>query len=149
MTQEFMIQEFTILVSASPLKTQSHLTAMRFIHELSEQNITIRSVFFYQDAVLVANSFTAPPSDEPQIRDEWLKLSESCSFELQTCISAGFRRGILDDNEAKERGFEQGNLHDNLQSPLQNSSQNGFKITGLGQLAAAMSDKNVKLVHFK
>jgi len=132
-----MTQEFTILVSASPLKTQSHLTSMRFIQELIQQNISIRSVFFYQDAVLVANEFYNPPSDEPQIREQWQHLSRSHDLDLQTCVAASFRRGIIDEHEAKQRGLNSFNLHPS------------FKISGLGQLAAAMSDPNVKLVHFK
>ena len=132
-----MSQEFVILVSASPLKTQAHLTAIRFIQELVQQHIKIRSVFFYQQAVLVANRFNSPPSDEPQLNDEWMHIAKANNIELQTCVAASFRRGILDDQEAKEQDFKIGNLHD------------GFRITGLGQLAAAMSDTNVKLIHFK
>ena len=132
-----MSQEFIILVSASPLKTQVHLTAIRFIKELVQQNLPIRAVFFYQDAVLVANHFSSPPSDEPLLRDEWKNISASHGIELQTCVAASFRRGILDSQEAEEQAFEMSNLDDS------------FKVTGLGQLAAAMSDSNVKLIHFK
>ncbi len=132
-----MSQEFVILVSASPTKTQAHLTAIRFIQELAQQNISVRSVFFYQEAVLVANRFSAPPSDEPQLANLWKGLSDSYAIELQTCVAASFRRGILDSQEAKEQCFETDNLHE------------CFHITGLGQLAAAMSDASVKLVHFK
>jgi len=135
--QKYMTHEFTILVSASPLNTQSHLTAMRFIEELLQQNLTIRSIFFYQDAVLVANKLSSPPSDEPQIRSLWQNLSESHDLELQTCVAASYRRGIIDKHEANERALEHFNLHDS------------FKMTGLGQLAAAMSSPQVKLVQFK
>lgn len=132
-----MSQEFVILVSASPLKTQTHLTAIRFILELAKKEIPIRSVFFYQDAVLVANKFNSPPSDEPQMANHWKELSDLHAIELQTCVAASFRRGILDGQEAEKQGFEAANLH------------KSFKITGLGQLAAAMCDTSVKLIHFK
>jgi tRNA 2-thiouridine synthesizing protein D len=132
-----MSQEFVILVSASPLKTQAHLTAIRFIQELVKKEITVRSVFFYQEAVLVASRFNSPPSDEPQVANQWKQLSDIHAIELQTCVAASFRRGILDTQEAKQQNFESHNLHES------------FKITGLGQLAAAMSDSNVKLIHFK
>lgn len=132
-----MPQEFVILMSASPLKTQAHLTAIRFVQGLVNKKIPVRSVFFYQDAVLVANRFNSPPSDEPQVANQWQELSDLHAIELQTCVAASFRRGILDSQEAEQQTFETHNLCD------------GFKITGLGQLAAAMSDTNIKLIHFK
>ena len=132
-----MSQEFVILVSASPLKTQAHLTAIRFVRELVKKAVSVRSVFFYQEAVLVANKFNSPPSDEPQVANYWKDLSDLHSIELQTCVAASFRRGILDSHEAQQQDFVTHNLHES------------FKITGLGQLAAAMSDTSIKLIHFK
>lgn len=132
-----MAQDFCLLVSASPLKTQAHLTAIRFVEALNTLNARVKCVFFYQDAVLVANAHSVPPSDEPQISDRWIKLAEEGSFELQTCVSASLRRGILDQRLAEE--YEQ---------PAA-SANDRFVMAGLGQLAAAMSDKQVKLIHFK
>ena len=132
-----MSQEFVILVSASPLKTQAHLTAIRFVRELVKKAVSVRSVFFYQEAVLVANKFNSPPSDEPQVANYWKDLSDLHAIELQTCVAASFRRGILDSHEAQQQDFVTHNLHES------------FKITGLGQLAAAMSDSSIKLIHFK
>jgi len=132
-----MSEEFKLLISASPLKTQAHLTAIRFIQTAEEMGIRVHSVFFYQDAALVANRFSSPPSDEPLLTEHWQKIAKSYNIELQTCVAASYRRGILDSEEAKEQSFEISNLHES------------FKITGLGQLAAAMSDTNIKLVHFK
>ncbi len=129
--------ETSLLISASPLKTQSHLTALRFVEELINQKVTVRSIFFYQDAVLVANQFNLPPSDEPLIREFWKKLSAQHGIELQTCIAASLRRGIIDNQQANEQKIENGNLDP------------AFIITGLGQLAAAMSNKKIKLIHFK
>ncbi|MCF6193649.1 MAG: sulfurtransferase complex subunit TusD [Kangiellaceae bacterium] len=131
-----MSQEFCILVSASPLKTQAHLTAIRFVETLCSQKIPIANVFFYQDAVLVANSLTTPPSDEPHIRECWVKLAKKNGFELQTCIAASLRRGMLDKQLAAE--YQQS-------APSVNSD---FVMSGLGQLASAMSDGNNKLIHF-
>lgn len=132
-----MIKTFCILVSASPLKTQAHLTAMSFVETLYSQQMPIETVFFYQDAVLVANNLSTPPSDEPQIRKSWLKLAKKSGFELQTCVAASLRRGILDKQLADE--YQQS-------APSANSD---FVMAGLGQLASAMSDSNKKLIHFK
>lgn len=132
-----MTKEFIILVSAPPQNTQSHLTAIRFIEESIKQNVSIRTVFFYQEGVLVANQFSAPPSDEPQLSTLWQDLSEIQELELQTCVAASYRRGIIDEHEAQERELLSHNLHPS------------FKMTGLGQLAVAMSSPTIKLVHFK
>jgi len=131
-----MPQKFTLLMSASPLKTQSHLTAIKYIETLISQQQKVTSVFFYQEAVAVANRYRSPPSDEPQLIDAWIKLTESTGIELQACVTASYRRGILDQQEAENHEFES-----NLNSH--------FKISGLGQLAAAMSSSDNKLVHFK
>lgn len=131
-----MQQQFTILISASPLKTQSHLTAIKFIEEMVAQKQTVSAVFFYQDAVSVADNYRSPPSDEPQLINDWVELTKKTGIELQTCVAASFRRGLLDMQQAKESDLEC-NLNEH------------FNITGLGQLAAAMSKKNSKLIHFK
>jgi len=132
-----MSEEFVLLITASPVKTQIHMTAIRFTETLCAQNIPLKSVFLYQDAILVANSHSTPPSDEPQIRDEWIKLAKKNNFELQTCVAASLRRGILDKQLAEE-----------YQHVLPSANEN-FVMAGLGQLAAAMSDKHKKLIHFK
>ena len=132
-----MIKKYCILVSASPLKTQAHLSAIRFVEALCSQQIPIANVFFYQDAVLVANKLSTPPSDEPQIRESWVKLAKKSGFELQTCVAASLRRGMLDKQLTDE--YQQ-------VAPTVNSD---FVMSGLGQLASAMSDINKKLIHFK
>ncbi len=98
---------------------------------------TITCVFFYHEAVLVANQFNLPPSDEPQLLSAWEKLAAKTDVELMTCVSASFRRGIIDNEEANTRQLVQYNLSDS------------FNIVGLGQLSSALSLENSKLVHFK
>ena len=132
-----MDTSFVILITASIQKTQSHLTAIKFVKELLKQNKRIRSVFFYQDGVSVGNDYCIPPSDEPQLTQQWAALADLHAIELQTCVAASLRRGIVDKESAKENSLNAANL---------NSS---FKMTGLGQLAAAMSEQSSKLIHFK
>ena len=132
-----MAQKFTLLITASPQDSQSHLTAIKFARELIKQQIEISAVFFYQDAVFVANRYTLPPSDEPQLSDIWCNIASTNNFELQTCVAASLRRGIIDQQESIDNDLGGENLN------------SGFKLTGLGQLAAAMNDKQTKLVHFK
>jgi tRNA 2-thiouridine synthesizing protein D len=132
-----MLDEFIVLVTASPQKTQSHISAMRFVREAISAGSQIKTLFFYQDAVTVANQFNLPPSDEPNLSFKWQQLSEELKIELQTCVAASYRRGVLDETEAKNQSIEAANL------------DSAFTITGLGQLAAAMSQQNTKMIHFK
>lgn len=132
-----MSKSFTILVTASPQKSQAHLTALKFAKTLAEQNSPIRSVFFYQDAVLVANGYAMPPSDEPQLAALWTSFARQYDIELQTCVAACLRRGVVDEHEAKENKLGSANLN------------TGFTVVGLGQLAATLGETNTQLVHFK
>ena len=132
-----MKNSFIILITASPQKTQSHLTAIKYIKSLIARNETIGCVFFYQDAVLVANEFNQPPSDEVQLIDHWEELAKTNNLELMTCVAASFRRGIIDKDEAKSRGILSPNLSET------------FNIAGLGQLSSALAIRDSKLVHFK
>lgn len=128
---------FTLLITASPQKSQAHLTALKFANTLTEQNTPIRSIFFYQDAVLVADNYAMPPSDEPQLAELWTSFAKQNDIELQTCVAACLRRGVIDEHEANENQLGSANLN------------SGFSIVGLGQFAAALSESNSKLVHFK
>ena len=132
-----MSQKFLILVSAPPTKPLVHLSAIRFIKESLHLDLPIASVFFYQDAVSVANSFDRPPSDEPQLTQLWADIASNNGIELQTCVAASYRRGIIDEHQARELEFSENNLHQ------------GFTLTGLGQLAASLNDETIQLIHFK
>ena len=132
-----MQKKLAILITASPLKTQSHIMAMCYIGAAHHKNIDIKSVFFYQDAVYAANKLNSPPSDEPQISDSWVSFAKELDIELQTCVAASFRRGILDEQEARESALGENNLRD------------GFNLVGLGQLASAMNNPDINLVHIK
>ncbi|MFT6735002.1 MAG: tRNA 2-thiouridine synthesizing protein D [Polaribacter sp.] len=132
-----MKNKFVILITASPQNSQSHLTAIKYVNALIESGQSISCIFFYQDAVSVANEFNQPPSDEPQLLNAWSELATTSQIELMTCIAASFRRGVIDREEAKNRGLDSSNLSKH------------FNIVGLGQLSAALSEQDSKLVHFK
>lgn len=132
-----MKNKFVILITASPQNSQSHLTAIKYIKSLINYGETVSCIFFYRDAVSVANEFNQPPSDEPQLLNAWSELAETSNIELMTCVAASFRRGIIDVEEAKNRDIDASNL------------SKKFSIVGLGQLSAALSEQSSKLVHFK
>lgn len=132
-----LMSSFLILVTASPQSTQAHLTALKFAQQLVTDQIELKSIFFYQDAVSVALNTLLPPSDEPQITERWSIFAQKNQIELQTCVAASLRRGLMGAEEAKEHQIACANL-----APA-------FSMAGLGQLAAGLNDPSVKLIHFK
>ncbi len=123
-----MQTSFNILVTGSPTQSQAHLSAIRFINAALSSGHLIKSVFFYQDAVNVANKFIIKPNDEFQLTEQWVKLSQKHQFELQVCVAASNRRGIVSSEEAKQNSFD----HESINP--------GFTVTGLGQLAVAFAE---------
>lgn len=123
-----MHTSFNILVTGCPNQSQAHLCAIRFIKAALLSGHSIKSVFFYQDAVHVANKYTIKPNDEFQLKQYWIELSKKHEFELQICLAASNRRGVISSEEAKQINFNDTSLDDN------------FSVTGLGQLAAAFAN---------
>ena len=128
---------FSILVSGSPSKTQAHLSAIRFLQAAVKLGHSITNVFFYQDAVSIANRFICLPEDELQLTERWVELAKTHQFELQICIAAANRRGVINEEEARLNGKQQDSL------------QPGFAIVGLGQLASVLSSKSNRFIHFR
>ena len=132
-----MSTSFTVLVTGSPTHSQAHLSAIRFIEAAAVRENIINNVFFYQDAVVVANRFLCPPQDETQLTDKWAELAKDNGFELQVCVAASNRRGVISEEESRLNGLSDDSLHPS------------FSVLGLGQLAASMSKTENKLIHFK
>lgn len=118
--------KFVILVTAPPYSHQGSLSAYHFCHTALELGHEITQVFFYRDGIHNANQFHTAASDEINLVALWQNLATQYHIELIACVSAAQRRGILDDNEAKQQQKTQGNLAD------------GFKISGLGQFMMAL-----------
>lgn len=135
-----MPTSYSILVTGSPTKSQAHLSALRFISAATDLGHRINSVFFYLDAVHVANKFNCKPSDELQLTAEWVKISAQHHFELQVCVAASNRRAVLSADEANQNGFSEYTL------------DAGYSVAGLGQLAAELSkaaaNPENRLLHF-
>ena len=79
-------------------------------------------MFFYNDAVSVANRFAA---DETGTRTDLAQLAAQAEFELAVCVTAAGRRGVRANESLAE----------------------GFTIVGLGQLVEAIEDSD-RLVSF-
>lgn len=140
-----MFESFTILVSGSPTTSQAHLSAMRFIKALFAKQQTLLCVFFYQEATHVANLLVNKPSDEAQLAQRWADLARQYSFELQVCVTAGERRGIIaaGENVAAENQYNENNTQEKTAN-----LHKAFSAVGLAQLALAMNQAS-RLLHFK
>ena len=135
-----MTVSYSILVTGSPTKSQAHLSAIRFINTSIALGHKITSVFFYQEAVHVANRLTLKPGDEFQLTEEWAKLSKKNDFELQVCVAASNRRAVISEEEAQQNHLTETSLH------------SAFTVLGLGQLAVALSqsiETNKRHIQFK
>lgn len=111
-----------LLVQGAPFATSAQENALGFARAAVDAGHRIDRVFFYKEAVAIANRFA---SDDDGIRAGWAKLAAASGFELAVCIAAASRRGIVED----------GSLAD------------GFAIVGLGQLVEAM-EQGDRLVTF-
>lgn len=95
---------------------------MKFARAAIGAGHRIGRIFFYDDAVTVANRFAA---DESGTREDLARLAAQSNFELAVCVTAAGRRGIRTGESLAE----------------------GFVIVGLGQLIEAIEEGD-RLVSF-
>ena len=114
--------KLSLLIQGGPLSTSAPSAALHFAREAVSQGHALYRIFFYKDAVHLANRFNSVPADETDLQSEWQTFATDSGAELTVCIAAGQRRGIVEDNIAE-----------------------GFSIVGLGQMIEAMfeSDRTV------
>lgn len=117
--------QFSLLVLGSPTSTQSATTALRFATAAIGAGHSIFRVFFYHDAVNVANELICPPQDEINISQQWQLLAQKNDIDMVVCVASALKRGILDTTEAERYDKPSANLNE------------GFDISGLGQLVEA------------
>lgn len=113
---------FDLLVQGAPLTTGAPERALRFARAAVGARHQIGRIFFYNEAVTVANRFAA---DDSGTRDHLAQLASEADFELAVCVTAAGRRGIRESE----------------------SLADGFVIVGLGQLIEAIEDSD-RLVSF-
>jgi tRNA 2-thiouridine synthesizing protein D len=113
-----------ILINEGPFTHQASDSAYRFAVAAIEKGHQVPRVFFYNDGVYNANRLSEPQSDDRNLVTLWSELAKANGIDLVVCIAAGLRRGI------KEQVL-----------------QEGFRISGLGQLVEA-GIQNDRLVVF-
>ena len=117
--------KFAIQINSSPTLSNSGYMAYQFIAALLAQGHEVIRVFFYHDGIYHALKYATPPDDELQLSQLWSRLAKQSGIDLVVCISAAQRRGLLCPDESKRQGKQDDDLAD------------GFRISGLGQLAEA------------
>ena len=118
--------KFAIQVNSSPYHSQAGESAYRFIKTAVSMEYTVFRVFFYYDGIYHAQAYASPPDDERQVTARWSQLARDFQVDLVVCVSAAQRRGLLSSDEADRRHKKDNDLAE------------GFRISGLGQLAEAI-----------
>ncbi|MCU4677682.1 sulfurtransferase complex subunit TusD [Catenovulum sp. 2E275] len=127
--------QFLLFITASA-DSQDSFNAYQFAkHLLEADKNQLKSVFFYGDAVQVANQLRTPPSDEFDLTHAWQQLVTEFNLNLIVCSAAAQRRGILDKAEAEYHGHQQFNL------------ATGFTIGGLAEYVTLQAECE-KVVQF-
>lgn len=121
-----MTLSYVLLVTGPAYGTQQASSAYQFATALLAAGHTLNCVFFYREGVMNANQLTTPANDEFDLVRAWQQLAQQWGTELHVCVSAALRRGIVDQQQASQRGLGSANL------------QPGFHLSGLGSLAEAV-----------
>ena len=116
--------KLAILVNEGPFTHQASDSAYRFAEAAIAKGHEVSRVFFYNDGVYNANKLSEPQTDDRNLVALWAKLGQAHGIDLVVCIAAALRRGIKEE-----------------------ILQEGFRISGLGQLVEAGID-NDRLVVF-
>lgn len=114
--------KLAIVVKQGPFTHQASDTAYRFAVAALAKGHEIYRVFFYNDGVYNSNKLAEPPTDDRNLVSLWSKLATEHNLDLVVCIASTMRRGIKDE-----------------------ILQEGFRISGLGQLveASIQADRSI------
>lgn len=121
---------YTLLIQCSPTSTSVASSALKFAEALLDAKHSIYRVFFYGDAVQLANQNTTQPQDEQDLFAIWQRFIGANELDAVVCVAAALKRGVLNAEEAQR--------HD-----LKPVTGTPYDLSGLGQLidACALSDR--------
>ena len=117
--------KFAIQINEGPYTHEATDSAYHFAKAAIDNGHEIMRVFFYHDGVNNGTRLTTPPQDDRHIVNRWAELAKEHDLDLVLCVAAAQRRGIADEGEAQRNGKDANNI------------QEGFRISGLGQLIEA------------
>lgn len=116
---------YCLLVTGPAYGTQQASSAWQFAQAVLDAGHRITCVFFYREGVLNANQLTSPANDEFDLVRAWVALAQQHGVELNVCVAAALRRGVVDNQHSEPLERVAANL------------QAGFTLSGLGALAEA------------
>jgi len=117
--------KFAIQINEGPYTHEASDSAYMFTKAALEAGHEVMRVFFYHDGVNNGTRLTTPPQDDRHVVNRWAELAKESDLDLVLCVAAAQRRGIADADESKRNGKDADNI------------QEGFRISGLGQLIEA------------
>uniref|UniRef100_A0A3B0MMT7 Sulfurtransferase TusD n=1 Tax=Arsenophonus endosymbiont of Trialeurodes vaporariorum TaxID=235567 RepID=A0A3B0MMT7_9GAMM len=117
---------YCLLVTEPTYGTQQATNAWQFANALVMEGHILKTVFFYQEGVYNGNQLISLASDEFNLLIGWKTLAQQTGCQLNVCVAAALRRGIIDETEAKNSHLLGANLDED------------FVLSGLGSLAEAM-----------
>ena len=117
--------KYGIQVNEGPYTHEASVTALNFVKAAVAAGHEVFRVFFYHDGVNNGTRYSTPPQDDVHIANTWTKLAKEHNIDLVVCVAAAQRRGIVDEGEQQRNGKDGNNI------------QEGFRISGLGQLIEA------------
>ncbi len=125
--------KFSIVLYAAPYSSEAAATALKFAKALLGQGHTIYRLFFFNDGVHAANRFATVAHNEISLQQQWDSFITQHEIDSVVCVTSAFKRGVLDEQEAKRQQFEVASMY------------GSSEIAGLGQLidAAVNSDRLV------
>ncbi|MGX9419445.1 sulfurtransferase complex subunit TusD [Vibrio sp. RC27] len=121
-----MALRYTLVVNGPIYGTQASRSAFQFAQALIEKGHQLVSVFFYQAGVTNGTRLSVPANDEFDLATAWQELGALHNIQLETCVAASLRRGMLSESEATQHQLK----GDNLSA--------SFTQAGLGSLAQAL-----------
>ena len=112
--------KFNILVNEGPFTHQASDSAYQFAKAAIDAGHEVVRVFFYHDGVYNANRLSAPPVDDRDVVNQWVRLAQDHEVDLAVCVTASLKRGILSDQSALRYGKNADNI------------ENKFQVAGVG-----------------
>lgn len=116
------MMQYGLLVMGAPYSSPAPHSALRFAHAAIARGHRLAGVFFYHEGVHNASSLMTPPQDELNLNEAWFELHRLHDVQLDVCIAAALRRGLMSESEAQRHGKQVFNI------------EKPFELTGLGQL---------------
>ncbi len=90
------------MVTKSPFDQRNAQNALSFCYAALKQGHKISQVFFYQTGVHNASSLLTPNNDEIDLRKQWCALNKEHGVNLNVCVTAASRRGVVDEQLAPD-----------------------------------------------